>query len=254
MTVSRLRFTLAKGAGWAKSLYNDFKEFLSPSACLCCGRERDFADLLLCPECIRKLNVRNIGSGPVCPYCGEIAGENSYCRFCIQKESLDFYFWGIYDNELKECILKFKFHGAIDLGKRLSEMAAGSLIERLAQNDYDLIVPLPLHRARKRERQFNQSEVIAEVISNLLGIELGRDILLRIRSTRQQAKLAEKDRWNNVKGAFVISNDLQDLLKGKRILLVDDIVTTGATIYEASRPLLSNGIKRLDVFSLAYAK
>ncbi len=253
-TVSGLRLKLAKGADWAKSLYDDFKEFLSPSACLCCGRERDFADLLLCPECTGKLNAKNSGSGPVCPFCGNIAGANLNCRFCAENQSLDFYFWGIYDNELKECILKFKFHGAVELGRRLSEMAGTSLAERMAQNNYDLIVPLPLHRTRKRERQFNQSDMIAESISKMLGIELGRNMLLRTKSTRQQAKLPEQDRWNNVKGAFEIANGSRDLLKGSSILLVDDIVTTGATIHEASLPLLESGIKRLDVFSLAYAK
>jgi ComF family protein len=243
-----------KTADWAKSLYDDFKEFLSPSACLCCGRERDFPDPLLCPECIDKLTIKNIGGGPICPFCGRPVGSNSSCELCRGPRPLDLFFWGVYDEELKDCLLQFKFHGAIELGKRLSLMAVGAMDERLSQKKYDYIIPIPLHKDRHRERRYNQSEIIAAELSRLLDIELFPDVLQRNRATHQQAKLAEKDRWNNVRDAFVILSSFKELLTGKNVLLVDDIVTTGATVFEASRPLLDAGIKRLDIFSLAYAK
>jgi competence protein ComFC len=245
---------LNKTAGWAKSLYDDFKEFLSPSACLCCGRERDFPDPLLCPDCQKNLMLKNPGGGPICPFCARPVGTKSSCELCRGPQPLDLYFWGIYDDELKECLLQFKFHGALELGKRLSEMAASSMGERLTENKYDLIIPIPLHKARERERRFNQSEFIARYLSKGLNLNLSSEILLRIKATHQQAKLAEKDRWNNVADAFVLANNSGETLNGKNVLLVDDIVTTGATVYEASRPLLKAGVKRLDIFSLAYAK
>jgi ComF family protein len=250
----RLKQALAKTAVWAISLYEDFKEFLSPSACLCCGRERDFPDPLLCPACIDNLNRKNIGNGPVCPFCGRPAGTKSSCELCRGPRPLDLYFWGIYDEELKECILQFKFHGSLELGKKLSKMAFSVLEDRLRQNRYDLIVSIPLHKARERERRFNQSDIIARDFSENMGIAFCPDTLIRRRATNQQAKLAEKDRWNNVRDAFVISGGSKEKLGGRRVLLIDDIVTTGATIYEASHPILQAGARRLDIFSLAYAK
>jgi competence protein ComFC len=241
-------------ADWVKSLYDDFKEFLSPSACLCCGRGRDFPDPLLCPECIENLTRKNIGGGPICPFCGRPVGSNSSCELCRGPRPLDLLFWGIYDEELKDCLLQFKFHGALELGKRLSLMAVTVMDERLSRKDYDFVVPIPLHRVRQKERRYNQSEIIAAELSRLLNIKLFPDALHRSRATHQQAKLAEKDRWNNVRNAFVISDGTKGHLKGMNVLLVDDIVTTGATVFEASRPLLDAGVKRLDIFSLAYAK
>jgi ComF family protein len=249
-----LKQALAKTAVWVKSVYDDFKEFLSPSACLCCGRERDFADPFLCPTCIDNLKRKNIGDGPICPFCGRPAGTRSSCELCRGPRPLDFYYWGIYDEELKECILQFKFRNALELGKKLSLLAASTIGERLANNEYDMIVSVPLHKARERERRFNQSDIIARTISKALDIPICPDALIRRRATYQQSKLAEKDRWNNVKDAFVISSDSREFLTGKRVLLIDDIVTTGATIYEASRPLLETEIGRLDIFALAYAK
>lgn len=249
-----LKQALIKTANWAKSLYDDFKEFLSPSACLCCGRERDFPDPLLCPACIDNLKRKNIGDGPICPFCGRPAGTKSSCQRCRGPRPLDLYYWGIYDEELKECLLQFKFNGALELGKRLSLMAISSLGERLVENRYDSIVSVPLHKTRERERRFNQSDIIAQTVSQALGIAIRPDALIRRKATYQQARLLEKDRWNNVKDAFVTSSGSREFLTGKSILLIDDIVTTGATIYEASRPLLEAGIRRLDIFSVAYAK
>jgi competence protein ComFC len=243
-----------KTADWAKSLYDDFKEFLSPSACLCCGRERDFPDPLLCPGCIDNLTRKNIGGGPICPFCGRPVGSNSTCELCRKLRPLDLLFWGIYDEELKDCLLQFKFHGALELGKKLSMMAVNAMDERLSRNGYDYLIPIPLHKDRQKERHYNQSEIIAVEISRMLNIKLLPCALQRDKATNQQAKLAEKDRWNNVRDAFVISSGSKELLKGRTVLLVDDIVTTGATVFEASRPIMEAGVERLDIFSLAYAK
>jgi competence protein ComFC len=236
----------------AVSLYDDFKEFLSPSACLCCGKDRDFPDLFLCHDCLLKLKSFNIGNGPVCPFCGRPSGAASPCSRCADSSSPELFFWGIYENELQECLLQFKFHRAHDLGRRLTEMAIEPLCERLRACNYDIIIPVPLHKSREKERLYNQSEVISAELSRQLGISHKPELLFRKRHTQQQAKLEENHRWENVKDAFDGTDSFA--VAGKRILLVDDIVTTGATIYEASRPLLNAGASRLDIFSLAYAK
>jgi len=244
---------LNRATSVALALYDDFKEFLSPSSCLCCGRDRVFADPLLCPECEQALTTKNIGQGPVCPFCGRPDGAAGSCSFCKDRDRLKLFYWGVYDEELKTCILQFKFHRAKELGVRLTSLAMASLDERLNHLKYDLVVPVPLHKARVRSREYNQSEIISMEVARCLNIEHVADVLVRHRHTLQQAKLEEDKRWSNVENAFGVRNDGVGVLLAKRILLVDDIVTTGATVFEASKPLLRVGARQVDIFSLAYA-
>ncbi len=245
---------LQKTSEFARSLYNDFKEFLSPPFCLGCNGSILSDDPLLCAPCIEILETANMGEGPICPFCGRPDGTNKHCLFCKKQERLRLFCWGEYDGLLKECLAQFKFNRAIDLGRRLVDMAVESLHQRITDNHYDLIIPIPLHRSRRRERGFNQSEILARRLADLLHIELNTEILKRVRSTKQQAKLELNQRWNNVKDAFGLGEENGLSLPGKTILLVDDIVTTGATIHEAARPLQSGNPARVDVFCLGFTR
>jgi competence protein ComFC len=243
-----------KTASFVKSLYQDFKEFLAPSSCLCCGRARDFDDPLLCPICLDNLTRKNSGGGPICPFCRRPESAGTACQYCAEPNHLQLYFWGHYEEELRDCLLQFKFHRAIDLGNRLVDLAVNSFEDGIKLNKYDLVLPVPLYKTREREREYNQSEILAEKVAVLLNIELRADCLTRIKATRQQAKLDDSEKWENVKDAFMVEPDAVQSLRGRSILLVDDIVTTGATIYEAARPLWQAGVKNIDIFSLAYSR
>jgi ComF family protein len=245
---------LHKTSEFARSLYNDFKEFLSPPFCLSCNGDILSNDSLLCEACIEGLRKANTGEGPICPFCGRPDGIGDRCQFCDEKKRLRLFFWGEYDGLLKECLAQFKFNGVIDLGRRLVDMAVESLHQRITEGQYDLIIPVPLHRSRHRERGFNQSEILARHLADRLELELNTKILRRVRSTKQQAKLEENLRWENVKDAFALADDDGEPLSKKAILLVDDIVTTGATIYEAARPLQSENPALVDVFCLGYTR
>ncbi len=245
---------LHKTSEFARSLYNDFKEFLSPSFCLGCDGNILSDDPLLCESCIENLRKTNAGEGPICPFCGRPDGLGDRCRFCRKKERIRLFFSGVYDGLLKDCLVQFKFNGAIDLGCRLVDMAVDSLHQRISGNHYDMVIPVPLHRSRRRERGFNQSEILARRLADLLHIELNTEILRRIRPTQQQAKLEESERRENVRGAFGLADADGASLSGKAILLVDDIVTTGATICEAAKPLQSGNPALVDVFCLGYAR
>ncbi len=241
---------LHKTSEFARSLYNDFKEFLSPPFCLGCNGDILSDDPLLCETCIEGLRIANMGEGPVYPICGRPDGIGDRCQFCDKKKKLRLFFWGEYDGLLKDCLAQFKFNGAIDLGRRLVDMAVDSLHQRITDNHYDLVIPVPLHGSRLKERGFNQSEILARRLADLLHIELNTEILKRVGPTKQQAKLELNQRWDNVKDAFGLREENGLSLPGKTILLVDDIVTTGATIHEAARPLQSRNPARVDVFCL----
>ena len=164
------------------------------------------------------------------------------------------YYWGRYEDKMVEYIARFKFQGVLELGVRLADEAMSALGESLRKNGYDYVVPVPLHKSRRRKREYNQSEIIARRVSRELDAEFIPDSVFRIRSTKQQAKITnEPQRWKNVKDAFGLSDIRNVNFKNKKVLVVDDIVTTGATIYEVSRPILGQFPKFIDVFSLAYA-
>lgn len=245
---------LQKTSEFAGSLYNDFKEFLSPSFCLGCNGDILSDDPLLCETCMEGLRKANAGEGPICPFCGRPDGIGDRCKYCREEKRLRLFFWGEYDGLLKDCLGQFKFGGAIDLGRRLVDMAVDSLQQRIFDNRYDLVIPVPLHRSRSRERGFNQSEILARRLADLLHIELDTQILKRVRPTQQQAMLDESQRWENVRDAFGRADEDGSSLRGKAVLLVDDIVTTGATIYEAARPLQSGNPALVDVFCLGYTR
>ena len=116
-------------------------------------------------------------------------------------------------------------------------------------NQFDKIVPIPLSQSRLRERGYNQSGLLAEEISRIYKICLSKKNLVRIRNTEHQTLLSEKERWTNIYGAFRIKN--LSRFSGKNILVIDDLLTTGATASEAARTLKDAGAKTVGILTLA---
>jgi ComF family protein len=115
--------------------------------------------------------------------------------------------------------------------------------------DIDLIIPIPLHPARLREREYNQSQILAAIVSELLQKPLGLDILFRIRNTKPQVKLDERARVKNIGGCFSVKNSQH--IKSKSILLIDDVFTTGITLSEATRVIKECRPIKISVLTLA---
>jgi len=114
----------------------------------------------------------------------------------------------------------------------------------------DFIIPVPLHSYREKSRGFNQAAILSDIIGKRLGVPVDVDNLLKIRRTKDQAKLDPMQRERNIKGAFKL---YKDTLRAKRVLLVDDVVTTGATIREAGKVLSGSGAKPVAVCTIAVA-
>jgi len=116
-------------------------------------------------------------------------------------------------------------------------------------HQFDFIMPIPLFSTRLRERGYNQSQLLAEPIAQKYSIPLSLRHLTRVRNTEHQTFLKEKERWTNIQGAFRISNPAE--VSGKNILIIDDLLTTGATASEAARTLKAAGAAVVGVFTLA---
>lgn len=151
---------------------------------------------------------------------------------------------GYFDDRLKTIIHDLKFHGLKPLGTGLGRGLAELIAPRMDRIKADFIIPVPLHESRRLGRGFNQAEEIARETSRLLGIPLVSDLLYCDRKTRQQARLSAAEREVNVRGAFAVDDD-GPMLSGKRIILVDDVTTTGATLRENARMLKLAGAGRI---------
>jgi len=145
-----------------------------------------------------------------------------------------------------------KYDGFVTIGHRLGSEVGEEIRARRIQAD--LLIPIPLHRARKRERGFNQAEVIARGISGVTGIPLRTDLLKRARNTRSRTKLTLEERSDNMKDAFFVPASSAPALKSLRCILVDDVITTGATIVSAARVLRNAGAQSVAAASAALAE
>ena len=143
---------------------------------------------------------------------------------------------------LKESIHLLKFNGIKRIVKPL-----GSLLRELPTGNYDAIVPVPLHPKKLKEREFNQTALLGLHLSRALNMPLLLDSLIKIRETKLQTEVGRTGRLGNLKKAFAVSENLA----GKRLLLVDDVITTGATVSECSSILIKAGASDVEVIALA---
>jgi ComF family protein len=182
-----------------------------------------------------------------CSICG-VPLERSSCS-CDKLEDKNFILrsWAIYSGVVREAIHRMKFED--DIG--LAYFFATKLHERYMDLSWnvDLVVPVPLSRERKKERGYNQASLIARPFAALCNMRYAGKAIKRVRNTASQVNLAADERFNNVKNAFMAS---ADVVYNKKVLLIDDIATTCATISECSNALINAGAEK--VFALTLAK
>jgi len=225
----------------------NIKEFmlgiLYPRRCPICGEIVMEKDSTICDPC-RKYACPI--QEPRCKKCSKEldSDEKEYCYDCMRTPH--FYTRGIavfpYDNYLKKSIYQMKFHNKREYNDFYVDEMLRSSGMVLSEWKPDVIVPVPLHKSKQRQRGFNQSELLARGIGKKLGIPVSSNLVLRVRATMPQKELSKKNRKINLKNAFKINK--YDV-KLKRILLIDDIYTTGTTIDTIACELLKQGAEQV---------
>jgi ComF family protein len=148
--------------------------------------------------------------------------------------------------------VKFKYGGALDAGKTLAQIIVEVFRRNYRSGDIDLIVPMPIHRNRLVERGFSQTLLLAGAISRESSIPVDHSSFCKLKDTPAQAGLSRDERVRNLKGSFHVRRP--DRIRGRRVLLIDDVATTGSTIREASAALVSASPASLQVLALAFRK
>jgi ComF family protein len=158
---------------------------------------------------------------------------------------------GKYEGVLKDIILLFKFNGKKVLGEKLAYFAYRVLKANKKLLNSEIIIPVPLHPKREKERGFNQSEILGYELARLTNKKFIKNVLIKIKNTPPQSILDFKERRKNVKGVFLVKNN--SFIYKKNILLIDDVYTSGFTIIECSKVLKKAGAKEIFAFTLAQA-
>jgi len=244
-------FSRSLASSWAK-----FVELVFfPSRCQLCSSflERP-GERVVCRSCLGKLKPH---AASYCICCGKFfegAGDPHLCQDCLHHPPpfSRHRSCAKYRGELKDLILLFKYRHFGILGKDLALFAYEALAkEEDLWWDVDAIIPVPLHPKRKKQRGFNQARVIAKELARIKGIELAEGCLVKIKNIVPQTSLEAEQREKNVRGAFRVKRE--EGLKGKIVLLVDDVYTTGSTLGECSKVLRKAGVKEVRAITVAQA-
>lgn len=160
---------------------------------------------------------------------------------------------GMYSGKLRELIIDFKYNRRETLAYPLGALMVEKLKQLKWDNEIDIIVPTPIHIKRNQERTFNQSELLAEIVAQSIKKKLCSNILIRIKPTLPQVKFTQKHRLKNIKGAFELASSFMtdNSIRGKTVLLIDDVMTTGATATECSKMLKKANPKEIRVLVAA---
>jgi len=229
------------------------QKLLYPPRCVCCdallGRLEDGC----CPQCDARL-PRILG--PVCMKCGKpvVSNEKEYCDDC--RKYAHIFDRGIaaftYTGSLRRSVYRMKRQNRRDYLSFYAKEMTGVLQTVLSVWRPEILIPVPMHRRKKRCRGYNQAELLAEEISRLTGIRAEKNVLRCTRMHSEQKMLSRKDRRKNLKGCFAVSEECQKQFA--RVLLVDDVYTTGSTLDEIADVLKRAGVKQIFFVVLCIGK
>ncbi|MCX7872699.1 MAG: ComF family protein [Verrucomicrobiae bacterium] len=240
----------------AKSFVDIFLSLVYPDICQICGKRRATkSESYICRECCK--DVKRIVS-PVCKVCGRHFEGNITVEFTCEKCQNEKTYYNIarsavkYNGTILKALCAYKYNRAMWFEPFLASMLIEKAKEEIDAENWDCIVPVPLHFARKNERGFNQAERLSLRLSQALNIPMNVSILKRVKYTETQTALERRKRGENVKNAFTLKKKSLNI-NNLRVILVDDVMTTGATVNECAKTLRKGGASAVFVLTLARA-
>lgn len=227
-----------------KKIFDDTIHLFYPHICNGCGSDLLSPDNLLCVKCITNLPRTNFANTPGNPvekiFWGRLPIKAAHSEFYFAKESL-----------IQYLVHQLKYKNNREVGIHLGEMMGKSLLNSNRFKSIDAIIPLPLYPDKERKRGYNQAAIICKGMSDVMNIPVIVNKLTRQRYTETQTKKHRIERWENVEGSFILKRP--ENLQGMHLLLVDDVVTTGATLEAGGTALLKAEGVTLSIATLTIA-
>ncbi len=226
------------------NILSGFKQLFYPHVCTGCGTDILADDNLLCAKCFVNLPATQFASHADNPiekiFWGRLPIRAAHAEFYFAKESL-----------IQHLVHQLKYKGNTAIGIYLGELMANTLISSGRFTHIDALVPLPLFPDKEKKRGYNQAAIICNGMSGIMKVPVFNNVLVRQRFTETQTKKHRVERWENVEGSFAVKNER--FLKDKHVLLVDDVITTGATLEASGSKLLKIENVQLSIAALTAA-
>jgi len=222
--------------GTIKKFLATLLDFFIPSSCIICNEE--IGNELVCNNC---LDAVPIPITPLCQICGRPIKKGKTCKFCKWERHFEHgRAWSIFVPPVDAIIHNFKYQKRTNIGILIGRGMANVLKSDFFLKKADALIPVPLFWWRRIRRGYNQSTILTSIVSEETGIK-PLNLLIRKRNTKTQTKLTDKQRAKNVFDAFKLNGD--EKIRGKTVILIDDVMTTGATMNECARILKLAGAK-----------
>ena len=228
-----------------KEIKESFLHLLFPHVCAGCGSDIVSEQSMLCMHCLAEMpetNFHFFNNNPVEKiFWGRLPLVNATAQYYFTKESL------------MQCLMhQLKYKGNKELGKQLGRLIGISLQQSDRFHNIDALVPLPLFPAKEKKRGYNQAYVLCEGIAEVMNLKICHDVIVRVQNTESQTKKGRIERWENIEGKFELES--AEKIQNKHILLVDDVVTTGATLEACGQKLCKVEGTKISIATLCYAR
>jgi ComF family protein len=230
---------------WLRNYLGDFIALIFPELCQACGENLVQGERLICTACTYDLPYTNFHMQP-----DNVVARQFWGRIDVAMVYVLLYF--AKGGKVQKMMHRFKYRNMPLIGNKLGSMAGSRLAERQAATPIDVIIPVPLHPQKLKLRGYNQSAQFAQGLASRLNLPVDTDNLVRVKHTDTQTKKSRFSRYENMKEVFTVLNPEQ--FAGKHILLVDDIITTGATLEACGIELLKIEGVKLSLAAIAYAE
>lgn len=225
-------------------LLNDFFSLFYPQVCYACGNSLFRNEEVICTFCLYHLPRTDFHKNKDNALAKSFWGR-------VNLENVSAYYYFSKGGKVQHLMHQFKYSGKYEIGQHLGRLYGYELKQESFYQDIEIVIPVPLHKSKLRKRGYNQSEKFAEGLADSMGVKLDTNTLIRTYASATQTKKSRFSRWENVKEIFMIISP--ERIAGKHLLLVDDVITTGATIEACATHLLNIEGTRVSVASMACA-